>query len=198
MTAGPRTARVLSALVLAAALGASSEAEAVRFGLGLATTLTPLAIDPGSDDPPSLRIGLRPVLDVEVLPWLAFDAYAPFSLWRSDADGPASSGAESVFGVGVSGRWRQTFGDRRERLVYGRLRGGFGTVDGRAGPYLGLTAGYADTWLSTGRGWFAELELGRLHVAAREGDVLRPEIDRWTIGASIGFVFRLGGTRWDL
>jgi hypothetical protein len=198
MSAGPSAARLLSALVFTAVLTVSSEARAVRFGLGLATTITPLAIDPQSDDPPSLRLGLRPVLDVEVLPWLAFDAYAPFSLWRSDADGPASSGAESVFGVGVSGRWRQTFGDRRERLVYGRLRGGFGTVDGRAGPFVGLSAGYADTWLSTGRGWFAELELGRLHVASRQSAAFGPEIDRWTIGASIGFVFRLGGTRWDL
>lgn len=171
------------------------DAHAVRFALGLASGLTPLVIDDAN--PNSVRFGLRPVLDVEALPWLAFEAYAPFTLIRTgDNIGAASSGAESVFGVGVSGRYRLVRAIApEEHLFYGKARGGFTTVNGRAGPFYGFAAGYAVTWLGTGRGVFAELEASHADISARSGDL---GLDRWLLGVSIGLVFRLGGETWDV
>jgi len=189
----------LAAIVGAAALGTAGDAHAVRFTLGLASNLTPIVVDGDPEAEPSVRFGLRPVLDVEVAPWMAFEAYAPFVLARTDSEGPASSGAESVFGIGLSGRYRlHREATPDEILFYGTLRGGFSTVNGRAGPFVGFASGVAMTWLDTGRGWFAELEAGHVGLAARDGDASRPEIDRWLVGLSAGIVFRLGGERWDL
>jgi len=175
----------------------TSDAQAIRFSLGLAGQVTPVIFDQNRDFEfgSGTRFGLLPVLEVEALPWLAFDAYAPFAIYRTDATGPASSGGESVFALGVSIRDREVDAKKIETLMYGRLRGGFATQAGRAGPYLGTAAGYAMTWLSTGRGWFSELEVGRITIASK-GNI--PEVDRWTVGISFGIVFRLGGERWDL
>jgi len=176
---------------------ASSDAHAIRFTLGLSGQVTPIIFDEGIpfEFGRGTRLGLRPVLEVEALPWLAFDTYAPFALYRTDATGPASSGGESVFGVGISGRLRDVSPDKRETLKYARIRGGFATQEGRAGPYASMAFGYAKTWLDTGRGWFAELEGGHVSIDSRAGLDL---VDRWLVGVSIGVVFRLGGERWDL
>lgn len=184
-------------LFCAAIILSAAEAHAIRFSLGLAGQITPVVIDQdvrfefGS----GTRLGLRPVLEVEALPWLAFDTYAPFNLYRTDATGPASSGGESIFGLGVSARLRSLSEDKIEVLKYGRLRGGFATQAGRAGPYLGLALGYARTDIATARSWFAEIEVG--HVAIGERGGLAP-LDRWLMGVSIGVTFRLGGERWAL
>ena len=171
----------------------------MRFALGVAGDVTPAVLDAADaiDDPYTLRLGLRPVLDVEVLPWLAFDAYAPFTLLRvgGDVGGAASSGAESVFGIGASGRYRTVAGDV-ERLLYGTVRGGFSVVEGTAGPFVGLSAGAAWTWLDTGRGVFAAVDVGHVGISGRNG--IKRVVDRWLVGLSLGVVFRLGGTRWDL
>ena len=134
----------------------------------------------------------------EVAPWLAFDAYAPFTLFRTGGGGPASSGAESIFGVGASGRYRLVTDARIEHLIYGTVRGGFTTQDGSVGPFVGMALGTAMTWLGTGRGWFAELEANHLQIGAGSEDVTRPALDRWVIGVTLGLVFRLGGETWDL
>ena len=175
----------------------ASEAEAIRFNLGLAGQVTPIVIDDSTDFAfgKGTRLGLLPVLEFEILPWLAFDTYAPFTVYRTNATGPASSGGESVFGLGASLRNRTVDSEKVETLVYGRLRGGFGTQEGRAGLYSGVAAGYARTWLDTGRGWFAELDLSWVDISPRTDF---QGISRVTIGASLGITFRLGGERWDL
>jgi hypothetical protein len=183
-----------------AALGIPQDAEAVRFALGLATDFTPFVIErraEADDAGHRLRLGLRPILDVEVAPFLSFSAHAPFTLLRTgERQGAASSGAESTFALGASGRYRELDATgNRESLWYATLRGGFTTVDGRAGPYAGAAAGYAFTWLDTGRGVFVEVDFGRVNVDSPESGVF---VDRWLFGLSAGVVFRLGGSRWDL
>ncbi|MEE2901753.1 MAG: hypothetical protein VYC39_05455 [Myxococcota bacterium] len=175
----------------------AGEAEAIRFNLGLAGQITPVVVDDSAEFTfgEGTRLGLLPVLEFEVLPWLAFDTYAPFTLYRTNATGPASSGGESVFGLGASLRKREVDDNKIETLVYGRLRGGFGTQECGAGIYSGVAAGYAQTWLNTGRGWFVELDLSWVDISPRTDF---QGISRITLGASLGISFRLGGERWDL
>ena len=189
-----RKSGVFAALLIV--MGAS-DAHAIRFTLGLAANIAPVIVDRDVDFElgRGTRLGLLPVLEVEALPWLAFDAYAPFAVYRTDASGPASSGGESVFGLGVSFRHRKLDAHKIETLLYGRLRGGFATQAGRAGPYVSTAAGYGMTWLDTGRGWFTELEAGHVSIAPR-GMIV--EVSRTIVRFSIGLVFRLGGERWDL
>ncbi len=174
---------------------AAREAHAVRFALGVATDLTPIVLDPsrsGDMDAPVLW-GFRPVLDLELNHYLSFGAYPPFTLYRG---GGASSGAESVFGLGASFRY-PVLNDTapEEMLLYATLRGGFGTVDGRAGPFYGGALGLSVTWLDTGRGLFGELGLSRLHVEGLEDAF---DVDRTMIGLSIGVLFHLGGEDWRI
>lgn len=173
------------------------EASALRFTLGLESGLTPLVLDP---DPEagggSVRLSLRPVLEVETSRSFSIGTYTPFTLLRA---GGAATGAESVFAIQLSLRHAVlSAGAPEELLWYATVRGGFGTSDGRAGAFAGGALGAALTWLETGRGVFAELHAG--HVGIAEGDVDRPfpGVDRWLFGVSIGVVFRLGGESWDL
>jgi hypothetical protein len=150
------------------------------------------------------RFGLLPIIDFEPIPYLSIGTYTPFTLVRAGGSNiSSSSGAESVFGLQVSGRypiWRDEAPE--ELLLYGTLRGGFGTVEARAGPFIGVAAGVAVTWLSSGAGLFAELGLGRLVVSELSGDSEQDGspggvfVDRWFLGLTLGFVFRLGGERW--
>lgn len=188
------TAQLSIAVLLALA---PQSAHAIRFSLGVATDLTPLVVDPARDESGSaFRLGFRPVLEVEANHYLSFGAYAPFTVYRADSDSVASSGAESVFGVTGSVRY-PLFREEapEELLVYGTLRGGFGTVDGRAGPFYGGALGFAATWLGTGRALFAELNLSKLSVAGLEG---QNDVDRFAIGISLGLLFRLGGEEWNV
>lgn len=187
-----------TAAVVLLALLAPEDARAVRFSLGVATDLTPLALDPAVDGSgATFRFGFRPVLEVEASHYLSFGAYAPFTIYRAQTGGgAASSGAESVFGVTVSGRYPlHRLEAPEELLLYATLRGGFGTVDGRAGPFYGGALGASATWLGTGRGVFAELQASQLDIGGLSG--LAP-VDRFTIGISLGVVFRLGGEDWNL
>ena len=184
-------------LALGLALLAPREAWAVRFTLGVAANVTPVVIDPQDSDNSGFLLGLRPVLDVEVSRYFAIGAYAPFTLVRAGGNQDDSkSGAESVFGLSASGRY-PIISDRapEEALVYGTLRGGFGTNEGRAGPFVGVALGGALTWLETGRGLFVEVEAGHLGVPGAAG---QPIFERWSMGVSIGVVFRLGGEAWQL
>ena len=178
-----------------------SDARAVRFSLGLCGGVTPIVLDPDQPTgaPYRMRLGLRPVLDVELHPSFAVETYAPFTVLRvGEGDGAASSGAESVFGLGLSGRYRTVSADKIEQLYYLTARGGFATVTGRAGPYLGVGLGFARTWLDTGRGFFLELDGGRVFVAGKAALGDAADTERWLVGLSAGVVFRLGGERWDL
>lgn len=176
---------------------APPSAEAVRWTLGVATDVTPLVVEPArpEDLPTPFRLGFRPVIELETGYHLSFSAYAPFTVVRSgEGDGAASTGAESVFGLGVSLRQPLLRDEAPEEVLgYVTLRGGFSTLSGRAGPFLGVALGTAATWLGTGRGLFAEVEAGYTQV----GGGIR-DIERVTLGLSLGVVFRLGGEEWRL
>ena len=186
-------------LVLLCALASSREANAVRFGLGVATELTPIIVDEARDlsAGSSVRLGFRPVIEVEANHYFAVGVYAPFVVYRSgEASGAASSGAESVFGLTLSGRWPILRDSGPEEiLLYGTLRGGFGTVEGRAGPFYGLAIGASAAWIETGRGLFAELGLSHLTVGGIAG---MQDVDRNMLGLTMGVVFHLGGEDWRL
>jgi hypothetical protein len=187
--------------VVGALIFVPARAQAVRFTLGLATDFTPVVIE--SIRPPDagtpIRLGLLPVIEVEPAPWISFGAYFPFTVLRTGEGSDATTGAESVFGFTMS--LRSVHLDRgpepdekgREWMLYGTARGGFATVQGRAGPFLGAGAGYALTWLDTGRGFFVELNGGHSHVSLPQGTD-----DRWLFGLTLGVVFRLGGETWWL
>lgn len=199
-------ARASSWWVAAGVLGFAPSAEAVRFTLGVAADLVPVVVDGAERTASGTRFGLLPIIDFEPIPYLAIGTYTPFTLARAGGSNiSSSSGAESVFGLQVSARypiWRDA--GPEELLLYGTLRGGFGTVEARAGPFLGVAAGVAATWSPSGAGLFAELGLGRLVVSELSGDAAPGEadsgvfVDRWFIGLTVGFVFRLGGERWAI
>ena len=195
---------LLSWLISAALVHLPASAEAVRFSLGLATELVPIVVDGSALTESSTRLGLLPIIEFEPIPYLSIGTYTPFTLVRVGGSNiSSSSGAESVFGLQISGRypiWRDT--SPEELLLYGTLRGGFGTVDARAGPFFGLAAGAAVTWLDSGAGLFAELGLGRLVVSELSSSAVEIDagvfVDRWFVGLTLGFVFRLGGERWAI
>jgi hypothetical protein len=195
-------ATVVASFGAVMALLAPSEAHAVRFGLGVASEVTPLVIDAGSSvtSGSGVRLGFRPVLEVEANYYLSFGAYAPFTVYRTgDSEGAASSGAESVFGVSASGRipfLRDS--PPEEFLAYATARGGFSTINGRAGPFLGAALGLSVTWLSTGRGFFAEVGLSHAHVSDVPIGEVRADLNRYLVSFSVGLVFHLGGEDWRL
>jgi hypothetical protein len=177
-------------------------AEAVRFGLGVATELTPLVIDrvQTENGQSPVRLGFRPVLEVELSHYLSFGTYAPFTVFRSgESEGSASSGAESVFGLTASGRI-PFFRDAppEEILAYLTARGGFSTINGRAGPFLGAALGSSVTWLETGRGFFVEIGLSHADVSGVPIGSSRVHLDRFLITFAAGVVFHLGGEDWRL
>jgi hypothetical protein len=187
--------RRFRAAAIALALLIPSRAHAVRFALGVASDFTPIVLDPnrGPDASAPILVGFRPVLDVELNHYLSFGAYPPFTVYRSAAN---STGAESVFGLGASLRKPFLFDTAPEEiLAYVTGRFGFGTVNGRAGPFYGGALGVSVTWLDTGRGVFGELGLSKLHVNGleRAGDT-----DRTMIGLSVGILFHLGGEDWRI
>lgn len=186
----------VAALVLAPAPADA----AVRWTLGFATELTPVVIDPGrpADLGTPVRIGVRPVVELELAHWISFGAYAPFTVIRTgEGGGAASSGAESVFGLSVSVRRAIIFDEAPEELlVYGSARGGFGTIAGRAGPYLGGAIGASLTWIDTGRGLFSELSGGFVSVANAAVVGGARDVSRTTFTFTAGIVFRLGGEDW--
>ncbi len=193
--------RLRGALVLLL-LGWPTSARAIRWTLGLATELTPVVIDPDRPDDRSapFRLGLRPVLDFEVNRYLAIGAYAPFVVVRTgEGEGAASSGAESVFGLALHGRWPILRKEAPEELLlYAKLRGGFATVTGRAGPLVGGALGVSATWLQTGRGLFAELGVSYISVSrVADGALVRP-VQRTALSFALGLVFRLGGEGWGI
>lgn len=184
-----RAALLVSALALVA-----TPAHAVRVTLGLESAITPV-VDAGDLAP--LRIGLRPVLDIELDRRFALGAYTPFSLITTGEG--SGTGADSVFALGASARYPIISRDSPEELLlYATLRGGLGTADGRAGVFLGGALGASATWLDVGRGLFAELSLGHVGIPEGSADRAFPGVDRWMIGLSVGFVFRLGGEAWRL
>ncbi len=179
---------------LALALAPALDAHALRFSLGLESGFTPLVTDGGDLAP--LRLQLRPVLDVELARHFAFGAYTPFTVFSA---GDSGTGADSIFAIGVSGRYPIVRAEApQELLLYVTARGGLGTVDGRAGTFFGGALGFAATWLDVGRGAFAELSVGRVGIGAGDVDRPFPEVERWMFGLSVGFVFRLGGEDWRL
>jgi hypothetical protein len=200
----------LASLLVVGAACWPREAAAVRFTLGVATLFDPVIVE--SNRPAGsgfeTHLGFQPVIEVEALPELSFGAYFPFTVLRTGEGSTSSSGAESVFGFSASYRYVHLLqgepilsasgtaqpGAPRELMFYGTLRGGFSTIDGRPGPFVGGAAGTAFTWLDTGRGLFAELTVGHMHV----GQGSAAPIERWTGGVSIGVVFRLGGDSWLL
>lgn len=192
--------------LVSAGLFWAQPADAVRFTLGLAGDLVPIVFDGAEQTESATRFGLLPVIEFEPIPQLSIGTYTPFTLVRAGGSNiSSSSGAESVFGLQISARypiWRDVAPE--EILLYGTLRGGFGTVEARAGPFVGLAVGAAITWLPRGAGLFAELGLGRLVVSELSNeDELDPSgtgvfVDRWFLGLTVGFVFRLGGERWAI
>lgn len=191
--------RALYLWPLLAALSAEP-AHAIRFSLGVETGLTPLTIDSAplaaGAATNAVRLELRPVLDLELSRLVSLGVYTPFTLLRG---GEVGTGAESVFALGFSLRKPFIRAESPEEiLVYGTLRGGLGTSDGRAGLYLGGAVGASVTWLDVGRGLFTELGIG--HVGIAQGSVDRPfnGVDRWLFTLSVGFVFRLGGEEWRI
>jgi hypothetical protein len=186
-------------LPLLSVLLVSGEAEAVRFTLGVAGDLTPVVIesDAASESASGVRFGLIPVLEVEASPYLSVGTYTPFTLVRArGGTGPGgSSGAESIFGLQAAGRYPLLRDESPEEvLLYGVVRGGFATVEARAGPFYGFGLGAAATWLETGWGTFFEISMGRLVVDDRLTE--EPLADRWFVGATLGCIFRLGGESW--
>jgi hypothetical protein len=181
--------------VFCALFAGAREAQAVRFALGVASDFTPVVIDPGLAEGASqpILIGFRPILDIELNHYLSFGAYPPFTIYRSSAN---SSGAESVFGIGASFR-KPFLRDTKpeEVLAYATIRGGFGTVNGRAGPFYGAAIGVSATWLDTGRGLFGELNVSKLHVAGLDSTL---DVDRTMVGISVGILFHLGGEDWRI
>ena len=170
-------------------------AHAVRFALGLESALTPFIADQGEPGP--LRLGLRPVLDVELDRMFSFGPYTPFTVFQSGEG--TGTGADSIFAMGVTGRYPIIrSASPEELLLYVTLRGGLGTADGRAGFYGGAALGASATWLDVGRGVFAELSAGHVGIAEGGPDRPFPSVDRWMVGLSVGFVFRLGGEAWRL
>src|SRR5205823_3028190 len=147
-----------------------------------------------------LRLGFRPVLEVEINHYLAFGTYAPFTVFRSgESEGSASSGAESVFGLTASGRvpfLRDS--PPEEILAYLTGRGGFSTINGRAGPFLGAALGSSVTWLETGRGFFAEIGLSHADVSGVPISGRVAHLDRFLITFGVGIIFHLGGEDWRL
>jgi hypothetical protein len=120
-------------------------------------------------------------------------------LRTGEGGGAASSGAESVFGLSFSLRRAIIFEEAPEELlIYAQVRGGFGTIAGRAGPYYGGAGGASITWLDTGRGLFAELSGG--HITVDNASVVggQREVSRTTFTITAGVVFRLGGEDWWL
>lgn len=190
-----RLGPLASLVLLTASFGPAREAHALRFTLGIETALTPLVIEAGPSGNDELRWSLRPVLDVETSRYFAFGVYTPFTLLR--AGGESSTGAESIFGAGVSARYPIFHATPpEEMLLFATLRGGLGTSDGRAGLFVGGALGLALTWIQDGWGLVGELAAG--HLGIPEGNIERPfpAIDRWTVSLSVGLVFRLGGETW--
>jgi hypothetical protein len=181
------------ALLACALVFVPSEAFAIRWTLGIATELTPLVVQADRDTKPTFRLGFRPVLEFEPVRWLSLEAYAPFVVYRAGEDtggGAASSGAESVFGLALAGRYPWIRDEAPEEILwYARVRGGFGTISGEAGPFAGGAIGSALTWLDTGRGFFVEATFAWVDVA---------DVSRFTAGLTIGLVFRLGGEEWQI
>ena len=191
------------ALLAVALIAIPSEAWAIRWTLGIASELTPLVFDKDRDTGAVFRLGFRPVLEFEPVRWLSLEAYAPFVVYRageSTGGGAASSGAESVFGLALAGRYPWIRDEPPEEvLFYVRGRGGFATVAGKAGPFAGGAIGSAVTWLDTGRGFFLEIDTAWVHVSdvlvAGEGG---RDVERTSVGLTIGLVFRLGGEEWQI
>lgn len=189
------TLAIARALVALAAIAVARDAHAVRFALGVAGDFTPVVVDPGllENESNPILIGFRPILDIELNHYLSFGAFPPFTIYRSTAN---STGAESVFGLGVSFRkpfLRDTAPE--EVLAYATFRGGFGTVNGRAGPFYGGALGVSATWLDTGRGIFGELGVSKLHVGFSNESF---DVDRTMFGISFGILFHLGGEDWRI
>ncbi len=188
-------------ILIALALLIPAEAHAIRWTLGVATELTPVVIDPGRPDGlgAPVRLGVRPVVDLELTRSVAISAYAPFVVLRTgEGEGAASSGAESVFGLGLALRYPVLFPDAPEELlVYGAFRGGFGTISGRAGPYVSGAVGAALTWLDTGRGVFTELSAGHFSATRAPVEGGTRDVTRTSLTLTIGIVFRLGGETWS-
>jgi hypothetical protein len=189
----------LSLLVFAVAI--PSEAHAIRWTLGIASELTPLLFEADRETRPSFRLGFRPVLEFEPVRWFSIEAYAPFVVYRAgeEDEGAASSGAESVFGLAIAGRYPWIRAEAPEEILfYARARGGFGTVSGKAGPFAGGAIGSSVTWLDTGRGFFLEVTSAWVSVHdVPSGSIVR-DLERVTIGLTIGLVFRLGGEEWQI
>lgn len=178
-------------------------AEAIRWTLGVASEVTPLVLDRVFPDqsPARFRLAFRPVLELEPARWLAIGAYAPFVVYRTgefESEDAAAGGAESVFGLSVAGRlpWiRQA--PPEEVLFYARVRGGFATVSGRAGPFLGGSIGAAVTWLDTGRGFFFDINVAHAKVSdVPVVSTITTDVERISFGVTVGLVFRLGGEAW--
>jgi hypothetical protein len=191
------------ALLALALLAAPGEAHAIRWTLGVASELTPLLFEPDRQTRASFRLGFRPVLELEPVRWFSIEAYAPFVVYRANEDsggGAASSGAESVFGLAVAGRYPWIRDEPPEEILfYLRARGGFGTLSGKAGPFAGGALGSSITWLETGRGLFFEINSAWVSIAdvlAGGGGVR--DVERVTVGVTIGLVFRLGGEEWQI
>lgn len=178
-------------------------ARAIRWTLGVASEVTPLVFQRSSDlSPAQVRLAFRPVLELEPARWLSIGAYAPFVVYRTATnvqEEAASGGAESVFGLSLAGRlpWlRRT--PPEEVLFYARARGGFATVSGRAGLFLGGAVGAAVTWLETGRGFFVDVDVGHAEVSDVPVASNVVEVERTVFGVTVGLVFRLGGEAWDV
>src|SRR5688572_14339094 len=186
-----------------AILAIPSEARAIRWTLGIASELTPLVFEQDRETRPTFRLGFRPVLEFEPTRWLSVEAYAPFVVYRAGEDtggGAASSGAESVFGLAIAGRYPWIRDEPPEEILfYLRARGGFGTISGKAGPFAGGAIGSAITWLDTGRGLFFELNVAWVRVSdVLVGGAGVRDVERLTGGFTIGLVFRLGGEEWQI
>lgn len=169
------------------------EAIAQRFTLGVGAQLIPISLET-PDAGEAVRIGLVPILEVEASRYLAFGAYAPFTVLRAGDAEDASTGAESLFGLTASARLPHVDAKTgRELLLHLTVRGGFATVDARAGPFLGAGVGAQLTWLDRGLGVLAELGVSRLVVPKGSEDV-----ERFLVGLTLGVLFRMGGERWDV
>lgn len=173
------------------------EAHAIRWTIGVASELVPVVVDPTREgDGTPFRVGVRPVVEVELVPAFSLGVYAPFVVYRSgEGDGAASAGGESVFGLSASGRYPILRAEAPEEIfLYATARGGMGTFQARAGPFLGAAVGGSVTWLDTGRGLFAELDVGQLWVGQPDDST----VSRTTFGVTVGLVFRFGGGDWYL